>query len=151
MDYVTNCRLNKNLRLSIASSVDSSQSNLWILFGFRSLYGRWDLSLLLASTVDTLTVVFLALFCKQERECSRLSHGPHFLNLRSLRPHWSMRWAGPGDVVLPLLGYTTKDLWELSPLENLRFVTRGRFLCSLHNFQHLVAGISHSLRSSSLV
>ena len=86
MDCVIKCQLSKNLRLSIASSVDFSQSNPSVSLEFDHFkYGTWDLSLLLASTADTLTVLFLALFCKKERERSRLSRRPHFLNLRSLR------------------------------------------------------------------
>ena len=61
--------LSKNFRLSIASSVDSNQS-----------YPSESLS------------------CKQEEERSRLSRGPHFLNLRSLRTHWSILWAGSRGV-----------------------------------------------------
>ena len=48
--------------------------------------------------VDSLRVLFLALFCKQEKGRSRLSRGPHFLNLLSLGTHWSMRWAGSHGV-----------------------------------------------------
>ena len=51
---------------------------------FEKTRALWDLFSLHASTVDSLRVLFLALFCKREEECSR---GPHFLNLRSLRTH----------------------------------------------------------------
>lgn len=121
--------------------------HLWIRAGFRSIYGRCDLSLLLVSTADTLTVLFLVLSCKQVRERFRLSRGPNFLNLHSLRTHWSMSWAGPRDVVLSHLEYATTDLRELSLLEknsflsyfeNLHFVARGCFLRCLDDFQHLV-------------
>ena len=86
-------RLSKNFRLSVASSVNPTNRilpYLLVLIGFQSLFWRWDLFSWHASTVDSLRVLFLALFCKQEEERSRLSRGPHFLNLRSLRTHWSM-------------------------------------------------------------
>ena len=117
--------------------------------------------LFLTPTADTLTELFLVHSCKRERERSRLSRGPHFLNLRSHAcTHWSMRWGGPRDIVLSRQEYATKDLRELPFLEknsflgyfeNLHFGARGRFLRCLHNFQYLVAGISCNPRSSSLV
>ena len=67
-------QLSKNFRLLITSSVDSSQSNpsvslssFWVSITFQK-----DLSSLHASTVDTLRVLFSAIFCKQEEERSGL-------------------------------------------------------------------------------
>ena len=118
--------------------------------------------LLLASTADTLTELFLVHSCKQERERSRLSRGPHFLNLRSPAcTHWSMqlRWASSHCSVSSRIrdqGFKRAlSSWEESASwlfwESLHFVARGRFLRCLYNFQYLVAGISYNPRSSSVV
>ena len=118
--------------------------------------------LLLASTADTLTELFLVHSCKQERERSRLSRGPHFLNLRSPAcTHWSMqlRWASSHCSVSSRIrdqGFKrAHSSWEEFAswlfLESLHFVARGRFLRCLYNFQYLVAGISYNPRSSSVV
>ena len=75
-------RLSKNFRLSIASSVYSSQSNPSVsMSSFLSLFRRWDLFSLHASTVLRYSgqeVLFPALFCKQEEERFRLLYESRF-------------------------------------------------------------------------
>ena len=50
---------------------------------FPSLFGRCNLFSSLASTADTLTVLFSDLFCGEEGELSALKNELHFPNLRS--------------------------------------------------------------------
>ena len=83
----TGNRLSKNFHLSIASSVDSNQSNPSVsLSSFRVSITFLKVGSFFIAHIHC-RVLFSALFCKQEEERSRLSRGPHFLNLRSLRTH----------------------------------------------------------------
>ena len=61
-------QFSKNFRLLITSSVNSSQSNPFVSLSsfWVSITFQKDLSSLHASTVDTLRVLFSAIFCKQE-------------------------------------------------------------------------------------
>ena len=81
-------RLSKNFRLSITCSVDYNQSNpsdslgsYWVSITFLKV--RYFFIADFHFIVDSLRVRFLPIFCKQEKERSRLSGGPHFLNLCS--------------------------------------------------------------------
>ena len=83
--------LQREKRLSIASSVDSNQSNpsaslssFWVSITFLKVE---SLCIARIHCRFSESILSSALFCKQEEERSRLSRGPHLLNLRSLRTH----------------------------------------------------------------
>ena len=154
MDCVTNSRLSKNLYLSTASSVDSSQSkpsvslnSLWVSITLRKVGSFFIARINCAQIVKQ---YFSKLF-SVKRNRTAFSAFTRATFSESPFPWYSLinalswaSWRCSASLKIRDQGFKRAPLEKnsfLGCIANLHFVAIGCFLLCLHNFQQLVAGM----------